>query len=439
MLRRTPVGFIVGDLLWLAGRDLAALPYRRRRELLEELGLARPPVVVSPTFPVAEAEAVMRTAEEYGAEALHARHLDAPYRPGRRPRAWVRVPLRRSGLVVVGGWTPPDPQRPRPGRRAAARCARPRTPAAGCATWAGSGSARGRSSGRSRAQLARLRRAGLPVRRAAAAGRRPATRSGSHPGLVGRVEFTDWTADGRLRLPAWRGLAVDVPLDAGPDAEPLLRPPRRRARGAGRGGPGRAAPGAADAAGATSRCRARAKRATRSGGPRAASSGRAGRTGARVRCCAGFRRTEARRLEQHFVYNALNTIAALMRTDPARARELLLGFADLNRAADRPDGTPGTLADELDRGAGVPADRAGPVRAAAAGGDRRRRGVARPADGAAPGARRGARGGAAAHRAPPGGGTVIVTAERAGAGCLVRVAERDVEGRGGEPLLVAPA
>ncbi len=36
-----------------------------------------------------------------------------------------------------------------------------------------------------------------------------------------------------------------------------------------------------------------------------------------------------------------------MRTDPARARELLLDFADLNRAADRPDGIPGTLGDEL--------------------------------------------------------------------------------------------
>ena len=57
---------------------------------------------------------------------------------------------------------------------------------------------------------------------------------------------------------------------------------------------------------------------------------------------------EARRLEQHFVYNALNTIAALMRTDPDRARELLLGFADLTRATDRPEGTPGTLGDELD-------------------------------------------------------------------------------------------
>ena len=31
-----------------------------------------------------------------------------------------------------------------------------------------------------------------------------------------------------------------------------------------------------------------------------------------------MRATEARRLDQHFVYNALNTIAALMRTDPAR-------------------------------------------------------------------------------------------------------------------------
>ena len=43
-----------------------------------------------------------------------------------------------------------------------------------------------------------------------------------------------------------------------------------------------------------------------------------------------------RQLEQHFVYNSLNTIAALIRTDPARARDLVLGFADLSRAADGP-------------------------------------------------------------------------------------------------------
>ena len=56
---------------------------------------------------------------------------------------------------------------------------------------------------------------------------------------------------------------------------------------------------------------------------------------------------EARRLEQHFVYNSLNAIASLIRTDPARARELLVGFADLSRATDRPADTPSTLGHEL--------------------------------------------------------------------------------------------
>ena len=56
---------------------------------------------------------------------------------------------------------------------------------------------------------------------------------------------------------------------------------------------------------------------------------------------------KARRLEQHFVYNSLNAIASLIRTDPTRARELLVGFADLSRATDRPTAAPSTLEDEL--------------------------------------------------------------------------------------------
>ncbi|WP_344412506.1 histidine kinase, partial [Pseudonocardia ailaonensis] len=54
-----------------------------------------------------------------------------------------------------------------------------------------------------------------------------------------------------------------------------------------------------------------------------------------------------RSLEQHFVYNAFNTIASLMRTDPVRARDLLLGLADLTRTADRVGAPSIPLADEL--------------------------------------------------------------------------------------------
>ena len=37
-------------------------------------------------------------------------------------------------------------------------------------------------------------------------------------------------------------------------------------------------------------------------------------------------------MEPHFVFNALNTIASLVRTDPDRARGLVLAFADYVRS-----------------------------------------------------------------------------------------------------------
>jgi len=53
-------------------------------------------------------------------------------------------------------------------------------------------------------------------------------------------------------------------------------------------------------------------------------------------------------ISPHFIYNALNAIAAFIRTEPDRARELLLEFADFTRRAFRgPQGEFTTLADEL--------------------------------------------------------------------------------------------
>jgi len=53
-------------------------------------------------------------------------------------------------------------------------------------------------------------------------------------------------------------------------------------------------------------------------------------------------------ISPHFIYNALNAIAAFIRTDPDRARELLLEFADFTRRAFRePQSEFATLADEL--------------------------------------------------------------------------------------------
>ena len=52
-------------------------------------------------------------------------------------------------------------------------------------------------------------------------------------------------------------------------------------------------------------------------------------------------------ISPHFVYNSLSAIASFVRTDPERARELLLEFAEFARYSFRRQGDYTTLADEL--------------------------------------------------------------------------------------------
>ncbi|MGQ0572629.1 MAG: sensor histidine kinase [Pseudonocardia sp.] len=52
-------------------------------------------------------------------------------------------------------------------------------------------------------------------------------------------------------------------------------------------------------------------------------------------------------ISPHFIYNALTTIGTFIRTDPTRARELLLDFADFTRYSFRAAGEYTTLKDEL--------------------------------------------------------------------------------------------
>ncbi|MDJ0393880.1 histidine kinase [Rhodococcus sp. G-MC3] len=52
-------------------------------------------------------------------------------------------------------------------------------------------------------------------------------------------------------------------------------------------------------------------------------------------------------ISPHFIYNALGTVASFVRTDPDRARELVLEFADFTRYSFRSAGEFTVLADEL--------------------------------------------------------------------------------------------
>jgi two-component system, LytTR family, sensor kinase len=68
---------------------------------------------------------------------------------------------------------------------------------------------------------------------------------------------------------------------------------------------------------------------------------------ARARLMEAEVRALRAQISPHFIYNSLSAIASFVRTDPERARELLLEFADFTRYSFRRHGEFTTLAEEL--------------------------------------------------------------------------------------------
>lgn len=86
---RTPATFVAFDVLWLDG-DVTAEPYRRRRELLEELRLSGSAWCTVSSFPGAGAE-LFAACTQLRLEGLVAKRLDGRYEPGVRSKAWVKA------------------------------------------------------------------------------------------------------------------------------------------------------------------------------------------------------------------------------------------------------------------------------------------------------------------------------------------------------------
>jgi bifunctional non-homologous end joining protein LigD len=198
-----PVTFLVFDVLQLDGRDLTGLPYDERRAELAALGLGEG-ALVPPSFPDgAELRAATRAE---GLEGVVAKKRSSRYEPGRRSPLWVKVKNVRAQEVVLGGWAPGA------GRRSGGIGAL----LLGVQDVEGLSYAGNVGTGFTAEALRLLEHRLRPLERPASpfvAGSVPrANARDAHwvrPELVGEVEFTEWTPEGRLRHPSWRGLRPD--------------------------------------------------------------------------------------------------------------------------------------------------------------------------------------------------------------------------------------
>lgn len=201
---RYPVTYLVFDLLHLDGRSCMPLPYSARRDLLSRLDLRGPHWLTPKSHPGA-GDAVLAASREQGLEGVIAKRMDAPYLPGRRSTAWIKIIDMRTQEVVIGGWRRGEGRRH--GVLGALLLGVPQAPGLRFVGSVGTGFTDAELVALTE-RLRRLETAGSPFTEAL-----PRARAKDaiwvEPALVGEVVFQEWTTDGRLRRPSWRGLRPD--------------------------------------------------------------------------------------------------------------------------------------------------------------------------------------------------------------------------------------
>ena len=205
----TPVTYLVFDVLYLEGRSLVDLPYVERREILESLKLAGPSWQTPPHFPGggedSVGKAVFAASREQGLEGVIAKRLDSKYFAGKRSDCWLKVKNLRTQEVVIGGWKPGEGRRK--GAIGSLLLGVPGDDGLDYVGHVGTGFT-DKMLRDLEADLAPLRRDDSPF---ATTVPREHARDAQwvEPRIVGEVAFGEWTRDGRLRHPAWRGLRPD--------------------------------------------------------------------------------------------------------------------------------------------------------------------------------------------------------------------------------------
>ncbi len=201
--RTVPVRFLAFDVLEIDGRDITGEPYAERRRMLRDL-VADTDLVAVPPDAGHDLAAAVAASRELGLEGVVAKRSDSRYRVGRRSRDWVKIKHTRTQEVVIGGWRPGN------GARAdtlgSLLVGIPDASGLRYAGRVGSGFT-DRDLALLRTALDRIARVTPPLVDVPDADARDA--HWVTPKLVGEVEYAEFTPDGRMRAPTWRGLRPD--------------------------------------------------------------------------------------------------------------------------------------------------------------------------------------------------------------------------------------
>jgi bifunctional non-homologous end joining protein LigD len=198
-----PVHYYVFDVLYQGQDMLIGRPYTERRARLEDLGLDSGPFR-TPPWHRGGGDKVLAESVAKGLEGVVGKPLSSAYHPGQR-RDWIKIKNVKQQEVIICGWAPGE------GRRA---------DLIGSLLLGVYDGDRLRyvghvGTGFTDAMLADLAEQLRPLgRETSPFGTKIPNQAARdarwvEPSLVGEVAFAEWTADGILRQPSWRGLRID--------------------------------------------------------------------------------------------------------------------------------------------------------------------------------------------------------------------------------------
>jgi bifunctional non-homologous end joining protein LigD len=197
------VEFWAFDLLYVDGRSLLRASYRDRRRLLETL--ARGSELVVPDLLAGDGAEALEHSGERGWEGVVAKKWRSTYQPSRRSASWIKDKHWKTQEIVIGGW-----RAGQGGRSGGIGSLLMGIPGPGGLRFAGRV-----GTGFTQRDLVGLKKTLAPLHTGESPFDAPLDTADAKdvtfvtPTLVGEVRYSEWTSDGRLRQPSWRGLRPD--------------------------------------------------------------------------------------------------------------------------------------------------------------------------------------------------------------------------------------
>ncbi|WP_203454536.1 non-homologous end-joining DNA ligase [Jiangella aurantiaca] len=203
LIRNTPVYYMIFDVLYLDGRSLLRVPYEDRRGQLEDLVEADRSWQV-PAYVRGSGSLFLEASAQQHLEGIVAKRLRSRYEPGKRTRDWLKIKNSQRQEFVIGGWLEGESAF----RGFIGALTVGYYDADGAFRYAGRV-----GTGMTLAERRRLRSelALLAVDRSPFVGAQP-DKPGARfvrPELVCEVAFAEWTREGTLRHPSYKGLRGD--------------------------------------------------------------------------------------------------------------------------------------------------------------------------------------------------------------------------------------